>query len=112
VHRIAVPKFGLNSSFVNIGDVVYDEARIYGDGINVAARLESIAEPGEICISSKVYDEILGRIDSTYEDMGEQQLKNIARPVRTYRLRFGRKHRPLCSHYLRKHRSRCYRSRT
>ena len=66
---------------------VYDEARIYGDGINVAARLEGIAEPGGICISSKVYEEISGRIDLAYQDIGEQQLKNIARPVRAYRVR-------------------------
>jgi adenylate cyclase len=72
---------------INIGDVVYDEARIYGDGINVAARLEGIAEVGGICISSKVYEEISGRIDLPCEDIGEQQLKNIARPVRAYHLR-------------------------
>ena len=72
---------------INIGDVVYDEARIYGDGINVAARLESIAEPGGICISSKVYEEISGRIDLACQDIGEQQLKNISRPVRVYRVR-------------------------
>jgi adenylate cyclase len=71
---------------INIGDVVYDETRIYGDGINVAARLEGIAEAGGICISSKVYDEISGRIDLAYQDIGEQQLKNIARPVRAYRI--------------------------
>jgi adenylate cyclase len=72
---------------INIGDVVYDEARIYGDGINVAARLEGIAEAGGICISSKVYEEINGRIDLACHDIGEQQLKNIARPVRAYRVR-------------------------
>jgi len=72
---------------INIGDVVYDEARIYGDGINVAARLEGIAEAGGICISSKVYEEINGRINLPCEDIGEQQLKNIARPVRAYHLR-------------------------
>src|SRR5438309_1008182 len=69
---------------INIGDVVYDETRIYGDGINIAARLEGIAEPGGICISSKVYDEINGRIEIGYQDIGEQELKNIARPVRAY----------------------------
>jgi predicted ATPase/class 3 adenylate cyclase len=74
---------------INIGDVIYDEARIYGDGINIAARLEAIAEPGGICISGKVYDEVSDRIDLIYEDMGEQQLKNIARPVRAYRLATG-----------------------
>ncbi len=72
---------------INIGDVVYDETRIYGDGINVAARLEGIAEAGGICISSKVYEEISGRIDLVCQDIGEQQLKNIARPVRAYRVR-------------------------
>src|SRR5438105_7458475 len=72
---------------INIGDVVYDEVRIYGDGINVAARLEAIAEPGGICISGKVYDEINGRVALAYQDIGEQQLKNIARPVRAYRVR-------------------------
>lgn len=74
---------------INIGEVIYDEARIFGDGINVAARLEGIAEPGGICISSKVYEEISRRIDLAYQDIGEQQLKNIARPVRVYRVRLG-----------------------
>jgi adenylate cyclase len=72
---------------INIGDVVYDEARIYGDGINVAARLEGIAQAGGICISSKVYEEISGRIDLVCQDIGDQQLKNIARPVRAYHVR-------------------------
>jgi TolB-like protein/class 3 adenylate cyclase len=71
---------------INIGDVVYDETRIYGDGINVAARLEGIAEPSGICISGKVYEEINGKIDLAYQDIGEQQLKNIARPVQAYRI--------------------------
>src|SRR6476661_902702 len=71
---------------INIGDVVFDDVRIYGDGINVAARLENIAEPGGICISGKVYEEINGRIELACEDIGEQQLKNIARPVRAYRV--------------------------
>jgi adenylate cyclase len=74
---------------INIGDVVYDEARIYGDGINIAARLESIAEPGGICISSKVYEEINGRVDLACDDIGEQQLKNIARAVRAYHVRLN-----------------------
>jgi adenylate cyclase len=74
---------------INIGDVVFDGPRIYGEGINIAARLEGIAEPGGICISSKVFDEISGRIDLAYEEIGQQQLKNIARPVRVYRIRVG-----------------------
>src|SRR6202047_2771900 len=72
---------------LNIGDVVYDETRIYGDGINVAARLEGIADPGGICISGKVYDEIIGGTELACQDMGDQQLKNIARPVRAYQVR-------------------------
>ena len=78
---------------INIGDIIYDDARIYGDGINVAARLEGIAEPGGICISSKVYEEISGRIDLAFDDIGEQQLKNIARPVRAYRVRLDGRQR-------------------
>ncbi len=71
---------------VNLGDVICDGTRIYGDGINVAARLESIAEAGGICLSGKVYEEIEGKIDIACEDGGAQQLKNIARPVRVYRM--------------------------
>jgi TolB-like protein len=71
---------------INVGDVVYDDARVYGDGVNVAARLESIAEPGGICISEKVHQEIRAKIDLRYRDVGPQQLKNIAEPVRVYRI--------------------------
>ena len=69
---------------INLGNVIYDESRIYGDGINIAARLESLAEPGGICISDKVYAEVRGKSDLSYDDMGEQQLKNIAQSVRCY----------------------------
>jgi adenylate cyclase len=69
---------------VNLGDVIYDDARIYGDGINIAARLQAIAEPGGICISGKVYDEVADRLAGPFSDMGERELKNIARPVRVY----------------------------
>src|SRR5262245_7934425 len=71
---------------INVGDVIYDDSRIYGDGINVAARLESLAKPGGICISSKVYEDVRGKIDLGYDDMGEQQLKNIAQSVRCYQV--------------------------
>jgi adenylate cyclase len=71
---------------INQGDVVFDDARIYGDGVNVAARLESIAEPGSICISGKVHAEINGKIEASVYDLGPQQLKNIASPVRVYRV--------------------------
>jgi adenylate cyclase len=71
---------------VNQGDVMCDDARIYGDGVNIASRLESIAEPGGICISGKVHAEILGKIEATISDLGPQHLKNIAAPVRVYRV--------------------------
>jgi TolB-like protein/class 3 adenylate cyclase len=70
---------------INQGDVVFDDARIYGDGVNIAARLETIAEPGGICISRKVYEDIAGKMQLGFVDLGEQQLKNIGQPVRVYR---------------------------
>jgi TolB-like protein/class 3 adenylate cyclase len=70
---------------INIGDVIVEPHDIFGDGVNIAARLESIAEPGGICISSSAYDQVLGKIISVkFADLGEQHLKNIARPVRAY----------------------------
>src|SRR4030095_11698974 len=71
---------------INQGDVVFDDARIYGDGVNIAARLESIAEPGGICISGKVHAEIVGKIEAITHDLGPQQLKNIANPVPVFRV--------------------------
>ena len=71
---------------INLGDVIYDDSRIYGDGINVAARLESLAEPGGICISSKVYEDVRGKINLGFDDIGEQKLKNIAQSVRCYQV--------------------------
>lgn len=82
---------------LNQGDVIYDEARLYGDGINIAARLESIAEAGGICLSGKVYEEIDGKIDLPCEDIGPQQLKNIARPVRAFRVSAGALNGPTSS---------------
>src|SRR5712664_4739691 len=74
---------------VNIGDVIAEPHDIFGDGVNIAARLESIAEPGGICISSSAYDQVLGKITVEFVDLGEQQLKNIARPVRVYHVRLN-----------------------
>src|SRR5205823_1422532 len=70
---------------VNLGDVIIDGGDIYGDGVNIAARLEAIAEPGGICISGVVRDQVGDRLDCGFDDLGEQSLKNIARPVRVYR---------------------------
>jgi class 3 adenylate cyclase len=71
---------------VNLGDVVVKNDDLLGDGVNVAARLETVAEPGGICISSSVYDQITGKLDLGFQDMGEHALKNISRPIRVYRV--------------------------
>ena len=70
---------------VNLGDIIAEGSDIYGDGVNVAARLEALAEPGGICVSGKVYEEIRNRLEAPFEDLGNQELKNIAEPVRIYR---------------------------
>jgi adenylate cyclase len=72
---------------VNLGDVIAEEHDIFGDGVNVAARLEALAEPGGICVSRVVRDQVRDRLDYTFDDLGEQQVKNIARSVRVYRVR-------------------------
>ncbi len=71
---------------VNIGDVMVDGEQIYGDGVNVAARLESLADPGGICISRTVHENIRNKLPLNYEDFGEQAVKNIADPVRVFRV--------------------------
>jgi adenylate cyclase len=75
---------------VHQGDVVVEGDDIFGDGVNVAARLEGLAEPGGICVSARVQEDATGRLDLTFEDIGEQQLKNIARPLRVFRVRPGK----------------------
>ena len=72
---------------INLGDVIVEEHDIFGDGVNVAARLEALAEPGGICVSRVVRDQVRDKLDFAFEDLGEQQVKNIARPVRVYRVR-------------------------
>ena len=72
---------------INLGDVIVEEHDIFGDGVNVAARLEALAEPGGICISRVVRDQIRDKLPYPFEDLGEQRVKNIARPVRAYALR-------------------------
>jgi adenylate cyclase len=72
---------------INMGDIVVEDGDIFGDGVNVAARLEGLAEPGGICVSARVHEDAAGRLDLGFEDIGEQSLKNIARPVRVYRVR-------------------------
>src|SRR5580700_11102351 len=72
---------------INLGDVIADSGDIYGDGVNIAVRLEGLAAPGSICVSGTVRDHIGDRLPYAFEDMGEQNVKNIARPVRVYALR-------------------------
>jgi class 3 adenylate cyclase len=71
---------------INLGDVVEEQGRIYGDGVNIAARLQSLAEGGGICISGTVYDQVKSKLGLEYEHLGEQTVKNIAEPVRVYRV--------------------------
>src|SRR6201993_550460 len=71
---------------INLGDIIKDRGDIHGDGVNVAARLEALAEPGGICVSRVVRDQVRDKLDFGFEDRGEQQVKNIARPVRVYRV--------------------------
>ena len=82
---------------VNLGDVVLLEGDVYGDGVNVAARLEQLCEPGGVMISGTAFDHLQGKIDCTFDFVGEQHVKNIARPVRVYRMRLDGKK----AHYFR-----------
>jgi adenylate cyclase len=74
---------------IHVGDVIIEEGDIFGDGVNIAARLESIAEPGGICISDDTFRQVRGKVDAVFEDTGDQQLKNIEQPVRVYRIQLG-----------------------
>jgi adenylate cyclase len=74
---------------INVGDIIIDEGDIYGDGVNIAARVESLASRGTICISDNAYQQVKGKLTLNVSDMGEQQLKNIAEPVRVYRVDLG-----------------------
>jgi TolB-like protein len=74
---------------INLGDVLIEDDDILGDGVNIAARLEGIAEPGGICVSESSYQQVRDKLTIPFEDMGEQQLKNIARPVRVFRVRLS-----------------------
>jgi class 3 adenylate cyclase len=101
---------------INLGDVLIEGDDILGDGVNVAARLEAISEAGGICISDSAYQQVRGMISAEFMDIGEQQLKNIARPVRAYKVSIdasigGRMRKPP-SRFLISRQSRSCRSRT
>jgi class 3 adenylate cyclase len=74
---------------IHVGDIIIEENDIFGDGVNIAVRLEGIAEPGGICISDDTYRQIRGKVDIAFEDMGPQNLKNITEPMRAWRLRIN-----------------------
>src|SRR5262249_87101 len=74
---------------INMGDIVVEDGDIFGDGVNVAARLEVLAAPGGICVSARGQEDVAGKLDLAFEDLGEQALKNIARPVRASRVATG-----------------------
>jgi adenylate cyclase len=82
---------------INLGDVIIDGEDIYGDGVNVAARLEALAQPGGICVSRVVRDEVRDKVEFGFADFGEQQVKNIARPVPVYRIPLAGTRPPLPS---------------
>jgi LysR substrate binding domain/Adenylate and Guanylate cyclase catalytic domain len=79
---------------IDVGDIIIEGDDIYGDGVNVAARLQELAEPGGICVSGRVHEDVHGKLNATFEDAGEQQLKNIARPVHVHRASLTEKHDP------------------
>lgn len=74
---------------INLGDIIIDEYDIYGDGVNIAARLETLAEPGGICVSRTVVNHVKGQVNSGFEDLGDKQAKNIAEPIRVFRVKMA-----------------------
>src|SRR5258708_31073891 len=70
---------------IHVGDIIFDDNDIFGDGVNIAARLEGIAEPGGVCISDDAHRQIRGKVDIVFDDMGPQTLKNITEPMRAWR---------------------------
>ena len=74
---------------INVGDIIIEDGDIFGDGVNIAARLEALAEPGGICLSAAAHEQVRDRLDLAFDDLGEQQVKNITRPVRVFAVRVG-----------------------
>jgi adenylate cyclase len=82
-------RFGLN-----IGDVIIEDGDVFGDGVNIAARVQELAEPGGICVTRAVYEQLGSKLEIAFETMGEPKLKNIARPIPLYRLHWGQLIKP------------------
>ena len=101
---------------INVGDIISDDNDIFGDGVNVAARLEALADPGGIMVSRNVHDQVRDKLNFGFEDMGEQMVKNIARPIGVHRVSLAENPRRLQSILSRRpaigRQSRCCRSRT
>ena len=76
---------------INVGDIIIEDGDIFGDGVNIPARLEALAEPGGICVSRVVHDQVRDKLDVAFDDLGEQQVKNIAKPVHVWRIKLGAK---------------------
>lgn len=74
---------------INLGEVIHDRDDIYGDGVNLAARIQELAEPGDVCVSGAVYEQIVGKSDQVFDDLGHRKLKNIAQSVRVYQARIS-----------------------
>jgi adenylate cyclase len=74
---------------IHQGDIIVEDGDIFGDGVNLAARLEGLADPGGVCVSGRVHADVVGKIDVGFEDLGDQQVKNISRPVRVFRVQLG-----------------------
>ena len=83
------PRSGASSyrAGINLGDIVIDGDDILGDGVNIAARLEGLAEPGGISITASVFEQVVGKLDLVFDDTGDRQVKNIQKPLRVYRVR-------------------------
>ena len=74
---------------INVGDIIIEDGDIFGDGVNIAARLEALAEPGGICLSAAAHEQVRDRLDIAFDDLGEQQVKNITRPVHAFAVCLG-----------------------
>ena len=79
---------------INVGDIMVEDGDVFGDGVNVAARLEGLADPGGILLSQAAYDQVRDRVRYSFDDLGDRSLKNIARPVKVFRLVMGRPSKP------------------